>query len=94
MKNNKLFIAIIIALLVGVVLGGYINLFGRGQSIRIDTKTIENSNPIEEVSYVTTDNVKRVQKVYIYKDYNDQKKLDSIQKVYKNQDIVFVPQND
>lgn len=94
MKNNKLFIAIIVALLIGVALGGYVNLFGRGQGIRIDTKTIENTNVIDEVSYISTDNVKRVQQVFIFKDYKDPKKLDSIQKVYKNQDIVFVPNDD
>jgi Na+/H+-dicarboxylate symporter len=90
MKNNKLFIAIIFALILGVALGGYMNIFGRGKSIRINTEAIANNNsPLDEVTYTTTDGKTYQQKIFIY---DNKTKVDSLTKVFADQDVVLVPQ--
>jgi len=88
MKNNKLFIAIIIALLLGVALGGYVNIFGRGQSIRINTETpVKNDSPFDAVSYTTTDGKVYNQKIYIY---DNEKHSDSLTKAFAGKDVVLI----
>jgi len=89
MKNNKLFVAIIIALIMGVVLGGYVNIFGRGKTIRINTAAVANDNSLlDAVSYTTSDGKTYTQKIYIY---NDKNELDSLKTAFSSQDIVLVP---
>ena len=48
--QNKLFFAIIIALIIGVILGGVVNKFERGTEIRINSDLIETTEKEAQVS--------------------------------------------
>lgn len=80
--------AIIIALIIGVVLGGVVNKFQRGTEIRINTDLVDAKHaPLDEVKYVTSDGKKLSQKIYVAK--NDTEK-DSLSKAFLGQDILVV----
>lgn len=64
--QNKLFIAIIVALVIGVILGGVVNKFQRGTEIRINTDLVDAKHaPLDEVKFVTSDGKALSQKIYI-----------------------------
>ncbi|MGV4414509.1 dicarboxylate/amino acid:cation symporter [Chryseobacterium sp. T1] len=86
--QNKLFIAIIVALVIGVILGGVVNKFQRGTEIRINTDLVDAKHaPLDEVKFVTSDGKALSQKIYIA--VNPEKK-DSLTKVFQGQDILVV----
>ena len=86
--QNKLFITIIIALIIGVALGGYVNKFERGKEIRINTSTVDAKHPaIDEITFTTSDNKTLTQKFIIYNSVQDK---DSLSKVYKGQDVLLL----
>lgn len=88
MKQNKLFIAIIVALIIGVVLGGVVNKFKRGTEIRINSELVDSKHSAaDEVKYETSDGKKLSQKIYIAA--NDKQK-DSLAQVFKGQDILVI----
>ncbi|WP_300669241.1 dicarboxylate/amino acid:cation symporter [Soonwooa sp.] len=89
--QNKLFFAIIIALIIGVVIGGIVNKYERGTKIRINTEVVDAKHPeVDEIKFKTTDGKSFSQKIIIAKD--DSKK-DSLTKVYEGQDIIVVGQD-
>lgn len=86
--QNKLFIAIIVALIIGVVLGGVVNKFQRGTEIRINTDLVDAKHaPLDEVKFVTSDGKSLSQKIYIAENAH---KKDSLIKVFQGQDILVV----
>lgn len=86
--QNKLFMAIIVALIIGVILGGVVNKFQRGTEIRINTDLVDAKHaPLDEIKFVTSDNQKLSQKIYVAQ--NDKEK-DSLTKAFQGQDILVV----
>ena len=86
--QNKLFFAIIIALILGVIVGGVVNKFERGKEIRINTEVVNSKHAaLDEVSFVTNDGQKHSQKIYIA---NTDKEKDSLTQVFKNQNILVL----
>lgn len=86
--QNKLFIAIIVALIIGVILGGVVNKFQRGTEIRINTDLIDAKHaPLDEVKFVSSDGKSLSQKIYIAENAH---KKDSLTKVFQGQDILVV----
>ena len=84
--QNKLFFAIIIALIFGVIIGGVVNKFNRGVEIRINTEKVDEKNSATDVvNFVTTDGQKFSQKIQIVK---DEKELSEFLKNNKSQDII------
>jgi len=90
--QNKLFFAIIIALIIGVLLGGFVNKFERGTEIRVNTNTVDaQHNALDEIKFETTDGQKLSQKIFIFK---DEKQKDSLTKAFAGQDILLVSKGD
>ena len=86
--QNKLFIAIIIALIIGVVLGGIVNKYQRGTEIRINTELVDAKHkPLDEIKFETSNGKKMSQPIYIAE--NDKQK-DSLTKAFVGQNILVV----
>ncbi|WP_313216342.1 dicarboxylate/amino acid:cation symporter [Soonwooa sp.] len=89
--QNKLFIAIIVALIIGVFIGGIVNKYKRGTSIRINTEVVDAKHPQQdEIKFTTSDGKSFSQKILIAE--NDHKK-DSLTKVFQGQDLLVIGQN-
>ena len=84
--QNKLFFAIIIALVFGVIIGGIVNQFYRGVEIRINTEKLDEKNPSDDVvNFTTTDGKTFSQKIHIVK---DDKELSSFLKTNKDNEVI------
>lgn len=77
MKQNKLFFAILISLILGVIAGGYVHNNMRGNVIRINTEKTGTATDV--VKYTTTDGKVREQAIRIFPSEMDKDKAYAIQ---------------
>ena len=84
--QNKLFFAIIIALILGVMIGGVVNKFYRGVEIRINTEKVDEKNSADDiVKFKTTNGEVFSQKIHIVK---DDKELSDFMKTNNDKGVI------
>lgn len=92
MKNNKLFISILLALVVGVMLGYFVNGFGKGTTIRYAPSKLG----ADEIEYLSSDGKKHIQKIVVFANQTElkaYKRQPGEQLLVQAKVITFVPKD-